>query len=373
MVEVGSGVTLRRLVLPKLRLWLLGAFLWAFSALQYDMVVTNLFQVPTLCESVYQQVQFGKLRGVPIAVSWALSLACGLGIGLALSYPGLPILKSVRTTTSFVADVGLSKVQRGLISLISWAVLLLLCLVPWLNLFSRMLLQRVMVDGVASHRWNVSECLSSLWHVQDYRAEFGWSVQLGLWATALSLGLASLLIWFANRPMRRLFVFGLLGCMVTTPGPLINLLVGHFLNHSLPNSLTFLADQTLLGPILGLQFRVLPVVFGLLWLARQQYEERYAELHQLENQLPFWMRLNSWMRFSQWHWLIAFWVGFSIAFGDLASYLLVQPPGVTTVAMRMFDLLHYGTKNREAGLAVVLAVLGAISSLVWLWIVPRKR
>jgi ABC-type Fe3+ transport system permease subunit len=168
-------------------------------------------------------------------------------------------------------------------------------------------------------------------------------------------------------------VFAVLGCMFTTPGPLINLLIGQLLNRWMPSSLSFLSDRTLLGPIMALQFRVLPIMFGLLWIIRQQYLHRYGDLLRLEGQLPVRMRWYSWLKYSQWGWVIVFWIGFSISFGDLASYLLVQPPGVTTVAMRMFDLLHYGTKNREAGLAVVLALFGALSSLAWLRVVPRDR
>jgi ABC-type Fe3+ transport system permease subunit len=160
--------------------------------------------------------------------------------------------------------------------------------------------------------------------------------------------------------------------MITTPGPLINLMVGQLLNHWLPSPLGFLSDRTLLGPILAIQFRVLPVVWGLLWLLQQHYSERYGELLRLEHNLPWQARWYLWIRYSQWGWIIAMMIGFSVAFGDLASYLLVQPPGVTTIAMRMFDLLHYGTKNREAGLAVALALFGAISSLVCLRFVPSK-
>lgn len=58
--------------------------------------------------------------------------------------------------------------------------------------------------------------------------------------------------------------------------------------------------------------------------------------------------------------LATLFISFTLAFGDLSSYLLVQPPGVTTIAMRMFDLLHYGTKNREAALALFLALLTTI-------------
>ena len=32
--------------------------------------------------------------------------------------------------------------------------------------------------------------------------------------------------------------------------------------------------------------------------------------------------------------------------------------------MRMFDLLHYGTKNREAALALFLAILGSLPCLI---------
>jgi ABC-type Fe3+ transport system permease subunit len=161
--------------------------------------------------------------------------------------------------------------------------------------------------------------------------------------------------------------------MLAIPGPLINLAIGQLLNRCLPVALSFLSDRTLIGPILALQFRVLPVVFGLLWIIRQQYQDRLGELMQLESQLPAKSRIYSWVRYSQWGWITTLWIGLCIAFGDLASYLLVQPPGVTTVAMRMFDLLHYGTKNREAGLAVALALLGAISSLLWIRSLHRSR
>jgi ABC-type Fe3+ transport system permease subunit len=240
-----------------------------------------------------------------------------------------------------------------------------------MNLISRMGWSSVLVEGRGVLSWSLSEVVAAFGHVADFRTEFGWSLQLSLWTVGLSLVLtASMIPWSGNR-YRAAWFFGVLGCMLATPGPLINLLIGQFLNRCLPDSWSFLSDQTLLGPILALQFRVLPVVFGLIWVAQQQYLHRYGELLALEAGLPYRKRFYAWMRFVQRGWIIAFWIGFSIAFGDLASYLLVQPPGVTTVAMRMFDLLHYGTKNREAGLAVVLAFFGALSSIAWLRVSRR--
>jgi len=373
LVELGPWFSLRQQILPRLKPWLLGSFLFAFASVQYDMVVTNLFQTPTLCESVYQQVQFGRLRSVPILVAWFLSILCGGALATSVflssahkSNPGVAV-------GSLGSNVRLSSFWHQGLSLAIWGLLSICCVVPWLNLVSRMGWRSSMVDGRGVRSWSIAECMDSLGHVQDFREEFGWSLQLSLWATGLSMVLCVLLMGLSRDRYRVAVVYAVLGCMFTTPGPLINLLIGQLLNRWMPSSLSFLSDRTLLGPIIALQFRVLPIMFGLLWIIRQQYLHRYGDLLRLEGQLPVWMRWYSWLKYSQWGWVIVFWIGFSISFGDLASYLLVQPPGVTTVAMRMFDLLHYGTKNREAGLAVVLALFGALSSLAWLRVVPRDR
>jgi len=373
MIEFGSRFTLCRVLFPRLKIWLLGSFLWAFSTLQYDMVVTNLFQVPTLCESVYQQVQFGKLRSVPIAIAWSVSIVCGLVIAVGCYGGGVEHQAVRQGSAKSLPSPCFSGLERCCFGLLGWLTLFLFCVVPWLSLISRMGFRSEMIQGRMVRQWSFAECLASLWHVQDFHQEFGWSFQLSLWSSGLSVVLASILLWSAGNRFWNACLFAFLGCMLTTPGPLINLGVGQLLNRWMPESLDFLSDRTLIGPILALQFRVLPVVFGLLWIARQQYLHRYGELMQLEKQLPLWMQYCSWIRFTQWAWLIAFLIGFFVAFGDLASYLLVQPPGVTTVAMRMFDLLHYGTKNREAGLAVSLALLGAVSSFLWFLVHPGQR
>lgn len=373
LVESGPSRTLWYQILPKLKLWLLASFLWGFASVHYDMVVTNLFQIPTLCESVYQQVQFGKLRSLPILFAWGISIATGLALSLGAILPRISSTNRSQMVKDSTTQLAFSKTHRAFLNLLTWTALLVCFVVPWLNLISRMGFRSSIVDGKGVRIWTLSECATSLWHVQDFTGELGWSLQLSLWATALSIALASILLWIGRKPNGQVLAIGLLGCMLATPGPLINLAIGQLLNRCLPASLSFLSDRTLLGPILALQFRVLPVVFGLLWITRQQYQDRLGDLMQLERQLPAMTRMYSWVRYSQWGWITTFCIGFSIAFGDLASYLLVQPPGVTTLAMRMFDLLHYGTKNREAGLAVALAILGAISSLLWIRSLHRGR
>jgi ABC-type Fe3+ transport system permease subunit len=91
---------------------------------------------------------------------------------------------------------------------------------------------------------------------------------------------------------------------------------------------------------------------------------------QLEKSLPASTRYRVELQYVRGSIWTALWLAFLIAFGDLASYLLLQPPGVTTVAMRLFDLLHYGIRNREASLALVLALGSAVPSA---WIAVRVQ
>ncbi len=79
VIERGHFWALIHVVLPRLALWIAGGAFWTFCTTQSDMVVTNLFQIPTLTESVYQQVQYGKLRSEPIAIGLAFSMCCGIG------------------------------------------------------------------------------------------------------------------------------------------------------------------------------------------------------------------------------------------------------------------------------------------------------
>ena len=57
-------------------------------------------------------------------------------------------------------------------------------------------------------------------------------------------------------------------------------------------------------------------------------------------------------------------VNFFVSFANLESYLLVLPPSVTPVSMRMFELLHYGVQNKDAGLAMVLILVSIVATYV---------
>ena len=51
-----------------------------------------------------------------------------------------------------------------------------------------------------------------------------------------------------------------------------------------------------------------------------------------------------------------------LATGEVAGTLLVAPPGVTTLAVRVFSLLHYGAEDRVAALCLAIALAAAIGA-----------
>ena len=54
----------------------------------------------------------------------------------------------------------------------------------------------------------------------------------------------------------------------------------------------------------------------------------------------------------------------AVAWGDLAASVLVVPPGVTTLSIRIFGLLHYGVEDQVAGICLALvAVFAAVAVL----------
>ena len=368
-IELGPKFVAIRIIPRRLAPWLIGAFLWTFCMVQNDMVVTNLFQVPTLCESVYQQVQFGKLRWGPIATACSIALSSGLLVALVLS-------RSQRNARSMgsaskenwdpVFTTG--KGATWIMSILVWSIATFTVALPWLGMMIRIGIESRMIDGQAVRGWSVNSFLSSLLHVQDYRIEIGWSCELVFWTSLLAMVLAlGLITWLPFRGGSA-WVLGTMVFLLALPGPIVNLCVSWLFNSAMPQSLQFLSDQTLLGPILALQTRCLPVAYGILWLARSRFEAQHEALLSMDRSLPMWLRIWVWFRYARVAILVSASACGMIAFGDLASYLLIQPPGVTTVAMRMFELLHYGIRNREASLALLLSAIALLPS--W-WLASR--
>lgn len=366
LLDFGPWRTLCRVVIPKMWPWIMASVIWTIAMSGNDMVVTNLFQVPTITETVYQQVQFNQLRAVSLlgASTFALLLMAISGLGLLLYRNRLGTEDSGRSLSNDFHAFALRGANKWLGFAAAMSVLSVATLLPLANLLIKSGWQAKIDGEVITRSWSWPTMINAV--VQSFgvfSGELKWSVTLSLASVALSLLIGTLLVWSCRRKWSNLILAMTMVFFLALPGPLINLCVIMLFDRSEPVWVPFLADRTLLGPIIALQFRCLPIVVAVLWIAKFRFERRHHLELEFDRRLPFFTRSYIWFRAMQGPILVGSCVGFFVAFADLSSYLLVQPPGVTTIAMRMFELLHYGVRNQESGLAITIAFLGMLPTL----------
>jgi iron(III) transport system permease protein len=63
---------------------------------------------------------------------------------------------------------------------------------------------------------------------------------------------------------------------------------------------------------------------------------------------------------------------FSISIGELAATILVLPPGVNTLPITIFGLIHYGVDDQVAGICLVLVGLFTAISIVAVWLMNTR-
>jgi len=365
LLDFGPWVSMFSVLIPKLWPWIAAGALWSVAMTGNDMVITNLFQVSTITESVYKQVQFNELEQGSIWPSCSFAILVGAMV-LAIATVLLKRVGSDSADTSGPADSQAFEVQglvRWLGAIVGWAIVSMVVLIPLANLVVKAGWIATMENGQTRRGWSPLVLIDSILQSRTFSNEILWSLQLGLYSSVVALVLGLLLVRCTKMTWAAWLSIGLAAFLLAMPGPIVNLVVLSLLDRSEPEWVGFLADRTLFGPILAQQTRCFPIVFGVLWLANQRYQRHNENSLRLDQGLPFSTR--SWVRASAMSTpiAVAFAVSFFVSFADLATYLLVQPPQVTTVAMRMFDLLHYGIKNRESGLALALAMAGAIPTL----------
>jgi iron(III) transport system permease protein len=72
--------------------------------------------------------------------------------------------------------------------------------------------------------------------------------------------------------------------------------------------------------------------------------------------------------------VVASWlVALAIGVGDLAASILVVPPGVSTLSISIFGLLHYGVEDRVAGVCLAILLIFAVLTTAILIAVGRAE
>ena len=144
-----------------------------------------------------------------------------------------------------------------------------------------------------------------------------------------------------------------------------------FGSHPLGVLFGFLYDRTILAPCLALVVRCLPWATLILWYALRTVATDTLQSAAAEGAgagTRLW-RIALPQRFSAV--VTAWFVALAVAWSDLASSILVVPPGMTTLSIRIFGLLHYGADDLVAG--VCLATLIAFSIIAAAVILSARR
>ncbi len=346
----------------------LAAVVWIAVICATEIAVTDLFQIRTFAEEIYTEASLGGLSGdasslhsSDLAIGVAL-IALLVGFALRLIVPWMPKAASIAADAAWQWRPTQGRVA---ITAAIWLLFAAMTVVPVAGL--------VWKAGIAVHQrgsqfersWSAMKAASmvaeSPW---EHRREWGWSLAIGAIAAAATVTIAVLGAWCArNRPMAAKPQAAMVALAMAAPAPLWGVWVIGLLNQpsgSILSPLTTLYDRTLLAPVLVQMARALPLVS--LWMYSQllSVPQDLLEAARSEGAGPFTQLWRVALPLRKAGVAAAFGIALVLAITELSATLLVAPPGVSPISVRIFQLLHYGVDDRVAALALsILSAAGA--------------
>lgn len=373
ILDGGTSGLIANLILPKLRIWLFAAALYCMLPIMTEMVVSNLYQVPTVAEQVYLDASRGSISPITYLAS---VLVCIAPISACIAFllrRGPSWREVIYSASHFRAPVAELGRMRLVVSGIVWACIALIVGLPILSLIVKAgWLPSVDADGKTTYGWSGERFLTTVVEsLTQFGSEYGWSITLGICAAGTAMLVAWLL--YAVLPHAARAVVGLcMLVMIAVPGPLVGMLVIWCLNRGEPAWLGMLYDQTIAAPVLAQQFRLLPLA----WLLTVSIIASISATSWEQASLDGFGQWQT-IRCVLWPQTGGLWIAsglllFVLSVGELSCSILVLPPGVTTVSMRLFEMLHFGMRHQDSGICGVLILLGWTISLAF-WKTLRDR
>ena len=336
------------------------AALWTTMMTATEMTVTDLFAVRTFAEEVY--TEFALAPDPEAAAFGLLPAAAVTGVLLATGWWLAGRLMLARRPLSLQArrPFALGRWRKPML-VVAALLLLLLVVLPLGNLLYKAG-QTVVLEGATRQRgWSLIKAtemvVSAPWR---HRREIGWSVLISSLAAVAAVAAALPLAWWARHGRSRaapaLFVAAI---GLAVPGPVIGLAIIALLNQPDVPLLTWLYDRTIFAPWLAVWIRCLPVAILVLWHALRSVPRELVEAATLEGAGPLGRLLWVAVPLRRPAIFSALMAALAVGFGELSASVMVRPPGVSTVAFRVFDLLHTGYEDRIAGLCLALVAIFA--------------
>lgn len=358
---------------------LLAAALWIAVLCAGEVTVTDFFQIRTFAEEVYTTSGVGTLPQMAAVSDVAELATTDLWVGtlavLSLVVAALGAIWQWLPAADFASphdgNTWRTSAKSGFVTVGVWLLVVIVVGVPLVALAGKAGMQSSRVDDVVVREWSPLKAANlTAASPYEHRRELGWTCAISglaaLLATMLGLLIGWMMRtgWFPSLPMALLLAAGF-----AIPGPLLGLWVIQLLNHPADSWLawlTLLYDRTILAPVLVQAIRAIPLAVLILSLQLATVPQDLLDGATSEG-AGWWRRLWNIALPLRWHAVLAAGcMSLIVAVSDLAATLLVTPPGVSTLSIRIAGLLHAGADDRLSALCLMVAlVLGALASLAW--------
>jgi iron(III) transport system permease protein len=350
-------VTLRR-ALPAVGV----AGIWVAVTTAGEMTATDLFRVRTFAEEIYdpQAHDAGAAQTLfviaPLVAAVVLLVLSAVPLCAQLAPP--PRQSGARRRLSFE----LGQWRKPLAALVGATVLGLVA-VP----LGSLCFKAGHVDGDALRIWSPRKLAAMVFSAPSrFADECGWTVQMALLTAGAAVVAGLLLAWTARRSQACAApVLGGVAVLLALPGPLIGLGLIWLLNRRDLDMLVWLYDRTLVAPWLALLLRSLPWTVLILWFALRSIPLELIETAAVDGAGPIARLLRVGLPLRLGAAALAGLVAVAVSLADLAATILVLPPGVDTLSIRIFQLIHSANDDQVAG--ICLALLAMIAAMTALW------
>jgi iron(III) transport system permease protein len=363
-VQVVLRVTLRS-ALPAIA----AAALWIAVTTAGEMTVTDLFGVRTYAEEIYTRAALGEELSTA-----SLTLLPGLALTAWCVLSGLLVCAWLSPAQW---PLGLARRHVFRLRRWRWPALLLVALtvallagVPLGNLVYKAGVTVRQLHDERIRSWSAGKFLQMVLLAPGRNLrEAGWSLTIGGLAATAAVAAGIVLGSVARRGRAAATaVLAVVAVCLAVPGPMLGVSIIGLLNRAGHPWLLWLYDHSILAPLLAQWVRCLPLATLILWHGRQSLPQQLLDNAAVDGAGP--LKRLVWVTLPiLWPSLAIAWLtALATALGELAASILVVPPGVNTLAIHIFGLLHYGVEDQVAGicLAMIAFFLAVAAAALWL-------
>lgn len=378
LLDATAARVLLRVSLRRAAGGVLAAAVTVFALCAAEIGVTDLFRVRTFAEEVYTQAALGSLSGgaMPADDAAALREARDLTAGtlahwllggavLLLAAPLVPRPAEADSEAGWRLTPRSSPKLNAALAAAAALLTAVAVVAPALGLAWKAGLSTARTAEGATAAWSLAKCLRMTGRAPlEHGRELLWSLGVAALAAAavmiVSVVVAS---WGRRSRGARLTAGAVAAAALAVPGPLVGVGAILLLAHGVDSPwhwLTPMYDRTVAAPALVQAIRALPLAGLVVWTQLASVPQGLLDAAASEGAGPWsrWVRIALPLRAPGLAAACA--VALVLAVGEVSATLLVYPPGVTPLSVRISQLLHYGVDDRVAALSLAL-LLGTVA------------